>query len=432
MVSLKGSFTWCVSGLAVAACLWLVFPPDADAATTSNAESASTLAQGTWTSAPAGPLSARTQQAAIWTGSDLLIWGGQSVSFSTTCPCSTNMLNNGALFDPRSEKWTVMANSPLSPRDGVASVWTGHVALLWGGQTEDTANTPADSNRGAAFNPSSDRWSLLAASPLSPRDDAIALWTGEEAIFIGGNSPPGATSSSSLDGADIDGATYDPSTRRWTRLPTLPAKGLGAAYGITATWSDHALIAWATFQTTRPVGSNGTQIRTRQLGAEWTPGQRSWKLLPSPPQTVVTADGTSTWLAGRDVVTGATDCIGAMSCPAPITGVAEIYDPARDAWATSPRAPIFIHPDLVVSTGTNLVLINESTEMTGPNLNFSPGDGTIFDPMKNTTTSLPAVPAEDVDTFSSMVWTGHDLLMWGVSANSTRTFGLQLADPRPP
>jgi hypothetical protein len=333
------------------------------------------------------------------------------------------MLHDGALFDPRNGKWTMMPPSPLTPRAGTSSVWTGHLALLWGGETNDTATVSSASNSGAAFNPSTNQWTRLPLSPLSAREGATALWTGKLAIFIGGEPPNGGFGVS-----DVDGATYDPTTRRWARLPSLSTRGFGTPVGVTAVWSGRELITWDTFQTSTPFGSNGEQIRNREVGAEWKPGEKRWRRLPSPPQGVFTATGNSTWVVGRDVITGGTNCLGAMSCPAPIDGVAELFDPRNNTWTASPKAPIFIHPDLVASVGTDLALINESTEMSGPTLDFKPGDGTLFNPATNTDRPLPAVPMANVGQWTSMVWTGHSLLLWGAKGDSTKTYGLQLSE----
>jgi hypothetical protein len=374
------------------------------------------LTEAKWARLPSGPLSARDQETALWTGSDLLVWGGQTTSGS-------HMLRDGALFDPRSGKWTVIPPSPLTPRAGTSSVWTGHLALLWGGVTNDTATVSSASNSGAAFDPSTDQWTRLPPSPLSPREGATALWTGKLAIFIGGEPPNGG-----FGAADVDGAAYDPNTHRWAQLPSLPIKGLGAPVGVTAIWNGRELIAWSTYQTSTPFGSSGEQIRNRQVGAEWKPGEEKWTRLPSPPQGVFTATGTSTWVGGRDVITGGTNCLGAMSCPAPIDGVAELFNPKTNAWTTSPKASIFIHPDLVASVGTDLALINESSEIGGPTLDFRPGDGVLFDPAMNRDVPLPAVPMADVGQWTSMVWTGHTLLLWGAEGKSMTTYSLQLSE----
>jgi hypothetical protein len=396
-------------------------------AATVGPSSASALVAAKWSTIPAGPLSARADQSTLWTGSDLLIWGGQSVSTQVVCPCATHSLNDGSLYDPKSNTWTTMAPSPLSAREDAASVWTGHLALFWGGQSVSTYYSSSALSNGASYNPSTNRWELLPKSPLSPRLAVTALWTGKVAIFLGGQAPP-VVSSQSPYGYEIDGATYDPATRIWARLPPLPAKGLGTPNGITAAWNGHELITWSNFQTTTPTGGNGVQYRNSELGAVWAPGQKSWRRLPSPPADVFTINAISTWQTGRDVLTGGTSCFGLMSCPASITGAAQIFNPANNTWKSSPSAPIFIRPDLVVPTAVGLVLINENSEIGGTGASLNPGDGVVFDPTTNKVTALPPVPAGTIGPSSSMVWTGHSLLMWGATGNSSKTFALQLAE----
>jgi len=406
-----------------------VLLPDIASATTAMVRpgSASALAAATWSTIPAGPLSARAEQSTLWTDSDMLIWGGQSVATQVMCPCETHSLNDGSLYEAKSNRWTIMSPSPLSAREDAASVWTGHLALFWGGQSASTYSSSPLSN-GASYNPSTNRWELLPKSPLSSRSGATALWTGTVALFIGGQGSPRTTPPSAFNGTQIDGATYNPTTRKWSRLPALPIKGLGIPYSISAAWTGHELITWSNFQTTTPTGGNGVQIRSRELGAVWVPGQKSWRRLPSPPNTVFTGNATSTWLDGTDVLTGGTACFGAMSCPASLTGAAQIFNPVGNTWQPSPGAPIFLHPDLVESTGKSLVLVNENSEIGGPHFGFKPGDSFVFDVGTNKVTALPSVPAGTIGPSSSMVWTGHSLVMWGATANSTKTFALQLSE----
>ena len=390
------------------------------------AGTSASLVFGTWKRIPSGPLSARSGQAALWTGSRFLIWGGQEV---TQPEPSSDMFNDGALFDPRTDRWTIMPRSPLSPRDQVAAVWTGHEALLWGGQTEDTASTPADSNSGAAYDPATRRWSRLPASPLSPRSDATALWTGTEAIFIGGDSPPGSAPSRG-NGLDVDGALYDPTTRRWSRLPPLPRKGLGSPNGMTAVWAGTKLIFWGVFESTTYLGSNTTETRLRTLSAEWTPGQRSWRRL-SNSANVAIGGATATWLSGRVVLVGGSNGGAGPGPPPRLTGSVALYDPATNRWTTSPQSVVLTSPELVASIGTDLAIVNETAEITGPGVNLQPGDGVLFNPKLDRITALPPAPSTLMGTSASMVWTGHGLVMWGVIGDTTKTFGLELPQPRP-
>src|SRR5206468_9170052 len=69
--------------------------------------------------------SARDGQASIWTGSQMLIWGGISLG---------NYVNDGALYDPRTDTWTAISttNAP-SPRLFFASGWDATNLFIWGG-----------------------------------------------------------------------------------------------------------------------------------------------------------------------------------------------------------------------------------------------------------------------------------------------------------
>jgi hypothetical protein len=81
--------------------------------------------------------------------------------------------------------------------------------------------------------PAENGWQPLPASPLSPRADAHAFWTGSQVLVVGGTDdvrcPPNADC---VDRAPplSDGAAYDPGTETWTELPDAPVP-LGIASG---------------------------------------------------------------------------------------------------------------------------------------------------------------------------------------------------------
>jgi len=54
----------------------------------------------------------------------------------------------GGLYDPATGRWEAVAGGPLAPRFMQSAVWTGHELLIWGGTAGDTAL--AD---GASFRP---------------------------------------------------------------------------------------------------------------------------------------------------------------------------------------------------------------------------------------------------------------------------------------
>jgi uncharacterized membrane protein len=83
-------------------------------------------------------------------------------------------------------------------RDGFAAVWTGRQALVWGGLTGAGVPPP----HGEAFNPATNRWTALPASPLRGRADPTAVWTGRQMIVWGGDNKNGKSYT--------DGAAYTP------------------------------------------------------------------------------------------------------------------------------------------------------------------------------------------------------------------------------
>src|SRR5688500_9300266 len=63
-------------------------------------------------------------------------------------------------------------------------------------------------------------WSRTAAGPLSARNNATAVWTGQEVLVFGGDRtycPPRVTCDYEPGPAFRDGAAYDPAADSWRR-----------------------------------------------------------------------------------------------------------------------------------------------------------------------------------------------------------------------
>src|SRR5579862_6814282 len=115
----------------------------------------------TWTpTATTGAPLARQFPCAVWTGANMIIWGG----FSSLSPAPNQGLNDGGLYDPVTDSWSPisLAGAP-SPRGGFCTaVWTGEEMIIWGGYDGGGPFL----NTGGRFNPTANAWSsttLLAA-----------------------------------------------------------------------------------------------------------------------------------------------------------------------------------------------------------------------------------------------------------------------------
>lgn len=77
-------------------------------------------------------------------------------------------LNDGAAFDPSTNRWRVLAPSPLAGRYGHTAVWTGSQMIVWGGTDEGPSDAiPHRLADGATYDPETDVWALLPNAPLA-------------------------------------------------------------------------------------------------------------------------------------------------------------------------------------------------------------------------------------------------------------------------
>ena len=65
----------------------------------------------------------------VWTGFEMIVWGGNG-------GCAFNMCvtNTGGRYNPSTDSWTAttLTNAPTA-RDGHTAVWTGSEMIVWGG-----------------------------------------------------------------------------------------------------------------------------------------------------------------------------------------------------------------------------------------------------------------------------------------------------------
>jgi hypothetical protein len=206
-----------------------------------------------WTGATAttGAPTARTLHTAVWTGSQMIVWGG-----STGSQPSSIYYNDGYRFNASTNTWlgTISQVNAPTPRSLHTAVWTGSRMIVWGG-FDGIART----NTGGLYDPATDTWtgSTSTINAPVPRLHHVAVWTGTEMIIWGGQ-----------DAQDLsDGAGYDPAMDTWTPISNVGAPS--ARQAATAVWTGREMIVWG--------GSvlSGTRNAV-DTGARYNPSTDTW------------------------------------------------------------------------------------------------------------------------------------------------------------
>ena len=118
---------------------------------------------------------ARYDHTAVWTGSEMIVWGGYDGGFT--------FFNTGGKYSPGANSWTATGvdNAPEG-RSIHTAVWAGTEMIVWGGWDDFTAL-----NTGSRYNPAADHWSATSTTNApSARLYHTTVWTDSEMIVWGG------------------------------------------------------------------------------------------------------------------------------------------------------------------------------------------------------------------------------------------------------
>jgi hypothetical protein len=318
------------------------------------------LAPG-WHRLSPAPLSARAGHSAVWTGAELIVWGGRDHG-------------DGAAFDPVEGTWRVLARSPLSPRSRHVAVWTGVEMLVWGGEAGGGQYPLAD---GAAYDPERNVWRTLPASPLEAgRFGHSAVWTGTEMIIFGGYTTVSVEGSIGSESGET--AAYDPVTNSWRSLESGTP-----VWNHAAVWTGKEMFVW---------GGDGLDAFLGSGGA-FDPTANTWRdLARSPLEGRV--GSAAAWTGKEMVIHG-----GASNLELSVEAAA--YDPAADSWRELPPSPLgFVAWHQSVWTGTELIVCCRGRK------------AAAYDPATDDWRRLPPMPVEN-RIFHTGLYAGNATVFWG-------------------
>lgn len=216
---------------------------------------------------------ARTDHMAVWTGAQMFVWGGRDAS---------GLLSDGGFYSPNADQWTDVSvvNAPVA-RIGATAILATDRVLIWGGEGESGMLNDGSQLR---FDAGSPYWlAITLQNAPSPRCGHTAIWTGAKMIVWGGqrNGVPHG-----------DGAAYDPATDSWEPLPATGAPT--ARFNHTAVWTGQEMLILG--------GSNGAGEFAN--GAAYNPLTGAWRPLSSSGGPLARAEATATWTGTEVLVFG--------------------------------------------------------------------------------------------------------------------------------
>ena len=339
---------------------------------------------GAWTPLRTAPsiLEGRVDHTAVWTGQEMILWGGTQNMRSP--------FSDGARYNPNAATWrpTSRIAAPIERDDHVA-VWTGAEMIVWGGNSYRESLDKLDS--GGRYDPEKDRWRATPSLGLSARDDPRAVWTGIEMIVWGGRDE---------DGHSDTGARYNPTTN--TVRPVGRAGAPQPREDHTIVWTGTEMIVWG--------GWNGDdRARNYALnGARYNPTTDTWRPLTGVGAPESREDHTAMWSGTEMLVWGGVRREGSPAEQRQL-GTGGRYSPETDTWTPITRvdAPDAREDDVVVWTGEQMLVWG------GQHRGIPLQSGGRYVPRADTWCPMTADHSPLARRDHAGVWTGQSLVLWG-------------------
>ena len=331
-------------------------------------------ADDTWTPTPSLPVGNGT---AVWTGAEVIIWGGATSSGGRT--------DTGSRYNPATDTWapTAMTGAPLA-RAGHTALWTGTEMIVFGGSFGTVSSGHGTinntTNTGGRYNPLTDTWTPTSTAGAPFRSGHLAVWTGSKMIVWG----------DSAGAANV----YDPSTDSWKAASNAGTPGTNV--GHRAVWTGTEMFIWG-----------GLNTVTGKRGGLYNPTTDTWR---SPNHFNAPSDRT-----GFTMVWTGTEAIvwGGFEGNTVTLNTGGRYNPSTDTWTptSTANAADSRYGHTAVWTGTEMVVYGGDSRPTG-SPDHLVNNGGRYNPSTDswTLTSTAGAPFKNNHT---AVWTGTEMFVWG-------------------
>ena len=317
---------------------------------------------------------ARYNHTAVWTGSEMIVWGGNNGGF----------LNDGGRYNPAANCWSAVSGTGApAARQSHTAVWSGSEMIIWGGISNATYSAA-----GGRYNPAGNCWAAVSTNGMpAARRNHTAVWTGSEMVIWGGHN-----------GSYLNtGGRYNPAANSWAAVATAGAPAARGSH--TAAWTGSEMIVWG--------GTGGSPLNT---GGRYSPAANSWTAVTTSGAPAARRYHTAVWSGVELIVWG-----GSSGSAFNDGGR---YNPVANSWTpmTTTGAPAARYYHTAAWSGSELIVWG------GVGLTDL-SDGGRYDPAGDcwTTVSTNAAPAARY--FHTAVWTGGEMIIWGGTGSSILTDG---------
>jgi hypothetical protein len=238
-----------------------------------------------WRQRPRSPLGDRDDPVLVWDGGDVLEIGGTVRGIAQA---------DGAAFDPVTSTWRRIATAPASiGTAGEAVVWTGRQVILFGGQAAGSKDAISCCVAGL-YDAARNVWSTSAPAPTGELTQVTAVWTGTR-VLVAGVGHGGLVVAATYDPADDRWTRLDP-----PRAAGHPAIGvaLATAGNRVVLWSMWG--RWQQTGPSEYTGYSGIDVYRVTGGGTWQPVASVWPqhesvLVPVTAGAQVLIPPTDTW-----------------------------------------------------------------------------------------------------------------------------------------
>ncbi|MBN2382887.1 IPT/TIG domain-containing protein [bacterium] len=344
---------------------------------------------------------ARSNHIVLWTGSDMIVWGGSK-------------LDSGGRYCISSNSWTPIA-APAGPgqRSGHSVVWTGSEMIVWGGNLEE------ETGSGSRYFPVTDTWLPIGTGGDCPsaRYDHTAVWTGSEMIIWGGFDIPQGIAECNTGGRYdpvLDDGGLDPwqATSTGTNCPS-------ERRDCSMVWTGTYVTIWggADYESS---GGSTTYFNT---GGRYLPGSDSWLSTNTATNCPPGRSNHSTVWTGQQMIFW-----GGYSGTVPYHNDGARYYPATNTWGTVSLT------DAPEGRGNATAVWNKDlNEMivwggtyydTGTESLLNLNTGGCFNPALNIWSMLSTSSTPEARANHTAVWTGDEMIVWGGSRLSDDIWGM--------